>query len=232
MAEASANVEIAHKLAEKGEVHESGRGEKTRVEARLEIFEALLLAIVAVSTAWSGYQSARWDGISAASYAQATALRVDGDEKLTLGGQQRLQDSSTFNTWLHAKTTGAHKMAALLERRFSDDYQPSFEAWLATNPLDNPDAPPGPAFLQEYNSHLESEGAELRREATEAFELGRSSREIGEDYVRVSVFLATVLFLIAISQRFEYQKARFGLVGVAVIATVITLGLIISYPLA
>src|SRR4029450_2027472 len=39
-----------------------------RRETIIEIAEAVLLAVVAVATAWSGYQSALWDGHSAKLY--------------------------------------------------------------------------------------------------------------------------------------------------------------------
>jgi len=76
-----------------------------RSETILEILEACLLAAVAVATAWSGYQSARWDGSSAESYALASKYRVESDEAATLGGQQRLYDVTTFNSWLQARST-------------------------------------------------------------------------------------------------------------------------------
>src|SRR5687767_6865486 len=118
MPEHSINAEIAHELHKK-RVHTPTEGEKRRSHERLEMVEALLLAIVAVATAWSGYQSARWDGRSATSYSHGTAYRIDGDNAITLGGEQRLQDSATFNTWLMAKTSRNDEMVSLLERRFS-----------------------------------------------------------------------------------------------------------------
>ena len=36
----------------------------------IEIIEALILALVAVATAWSGYQAAKWAGMRAENYAQ------------------------------------------------------------------------------------------------------------------------------------------------------------------
>jgi hypothetical protein len=42
----------------------------------LEIAEAMLLAVVAITTAWSGYQSALWAGHQSELYGQASKLRV------------------------------------------------------------------------------------------------------------------------------------------------------------
>ncbi|MBP7474529.1 MAG: hypothetical protein KA810_04660 [Pyrinomonadaceae bacterium] len=225
MSEQLANVEFAHKLHEKGS-HQNGSS------FRLEIVEAFLLAIVAVATAWSGYQSAKWDGHSAESYAQAAAYRIDGDEDLTRGGQERLQNISTFNAWLLAKTSGNVPMMKLLERRFTPEYSKAFQEWLLTDPFNDPNAQPGPSFVPGYSTRLMQEGRELRLLADEAFEKGRSSREVGEEYVRLTVFLATVLFLIAISQRFKHPKAQIGLLSVAAIATGVVVLMLISYPRA
>jgi hypothetical protein len=53
------NVEISHQLTEQEEEKEK---RKARWEVVVEIIEVAVLAIVAIATAWSGYQAARWDG--------------------------------------------------------------------------------------------------------------------------------------------------------------------------
>jgi hypothetical protein len=54
------NVEVAGALAEGGSARTSPTN--PRWEELVEILEAVLLAIVAIGTAWSGYQAAKWDG--------------------------------------------------------------------------------------------------------------------------------------------------------------------------
>ena len=61
MAEATSNVEFASKIHEQGHQHASPTDHRARW---VEIVEALVLAIVAVATAWSGYQAAKWDALS------------------------------------------------------------------------------------------------------------------------------------------------------------------------
>jgi len=69
-----ANIEVARKLneGEEGEAHR-----KSQWIERLEIVEAVVLATVAIATAWSGYQSARWDGLQDELYEKSTRLRVE-----------------------------------------------------------------------------------------------------------------------------------------------------------
>ena len=52
---------LGYVIRKLSEVRESGDTSQARFEA-IEIIEALILALVAVATAWSGYQAAQWAG--------------------------------------------------------------------------------------------------------------------------------------------------------------------------
>jgi hypothetical protein len=223
-----ANVEIAHHLHERGGGNETAH--RTRFEWIIEIAEAILLAIVAIATAWSGYQSARWDGRSAERYAEASRLRVEQDLAATQGGQELIFNTNTLNAWLLATTTGDAAAANLLEKRFTDNYAVAFDAWLKTDPLTSDDAPPGPMYMPQYHNRFDEKAGQLNQEASTAFEAGASARDTAEKYVRVTVFLAMVLFLIAISQRFRIKRVRIALLGVGVAFLAVAMTMLLSYP--
>jgi len=222
-----ANIEIAHKLNEADE-HESHPKSKW-VEA-LEIAEAIILAAVAIATAWSGYQAAKWDGRQDELYEQSTKLRVQAQGLATRGGQEQIYDASTVVEWIKAEAAGNKKLSGIFERRFRPEVRPAFDAWKKMDPLNNPDAPAGVLMMPQYhNAHLE-ESAKLAEEASHEFEQGTKSRSTSDDYVRVTVFLATVLLLTAISQRFKTQHVRVGLAVVAFLLICIPLYRIITLP--
>src|SRR5881398_2920130 len=123
----------------------------SRFEA-IEIIEAAILALVAVATAWSGYQAAQWAGKRAEQYSEASRLRVTAEGLATLAGQERIYESDTFNSWVAAKLDGKEKATEFFERRFSDEYRPAFIAWLGTDPFTKPQAPPGPIFMPQYHN--------------------------------------------------------------------------------
>jgi hypothetical protein len=216
------NAEIAGGFAEAGDPQE--RREKLRWERFVEICEAILLATVVVATAWSGYQAARWDGRQAERYGTASSIRIQADEKLTLGGQQKLLDVSTFNTWIQAKQDGKDALAALYVRRFSPEFKTAFDAWIAMHPFSNPDAPPGPSFMPQYTNPQVDEGNAMNDEASVIFDEGTQAREASDGYIRTTVIFATVLFLLALSQRFRIRGVR--------IAVLIVSGLLMVYGLA
>src|SRR6266566_204165 len=103
------------------QVRQSGDRSQSRVEV-IEIIEAAILALVAVATAWSGYQAAKWAGDRAEQYANASRLRVTAEGLATMAGQERIYDSDTFNSWLAAKLDGKSQTAQFFERRFRDEY--------------------------------------------------------------------------------------------------------------
>ena len=72
MGEGNANIEVSSQLRERQPQGES--------DARAEILEAVLLAVVAVATAFSGYQAARFDGLSGRDYATASRYRVQSEQ--------------------------------------------------------------------------------------------------------------------------------------------------------
>jgi hypothetical protein len=222
------NVEVAHKLSEVGEGGESD--ERRHWTEFAEILEVIVLALVAIATAWSGYQAARWDGRQAYLYGTASRMRIEADAALTLGGQQKLLDITTFNTWIEVQRSGDEKLAALYVRRFSPEFKVAFDAWVATDPANNPDAPPGPSFMPEYVNPGTEKGQALNTEASATFDEGTEARETADRYVRQTVLLATVLFLVAIAQRFKYRAVRMTAAGIAAAVLIVAVSGIVTLP--
>jgi hypothetical protein len=160
----------------------------------------------------------------------ASTLRIEADQLLTLGGQQRLLDVSTFNTWIQAKSSGDEKLAALYVRRFSPEFRVAFDAWIALHPLSNPDAPPGPSFMPEYVNDQLEQGKAMNERSNRVFDDGTRAKSQSDDYIRTTVVLATVLFLLAISQRFRVSRVRIGVLVVAGALMLYGLVTILTFP--
>jgi len=219
-----ANAEIAHHLCEP---EGTSRGHEI-----LEIAEAIVLALVAIGTAWSGYQAALWTGHQAELYGKSSKLRVQAEAAATQANQERLYNASTVVEWLKAEAQGNKKLTQIFERRFLPEYRPAFEAWKATDPLNNPDSPAGPQFMKEYRNSKTEEAAKLDEQASEVFEQGDMAREHSDDYVRATVTLATVLLLTAVSQRFTMKRVRIGLMLFAALLLCFPLFRILMLPRA
>ena len=114
---------IGYVIRKLNQVPEKGPSSQSRFEA-IEIIEAVILAMVAVATAWSGYQAAQWAGKRAEQYAEATRLRVTAEGLATLAGQERIYDSDTFNSWLSAKVDGKANAAEFFSGAFVTNTAP------------------------------------------------------------------------------------------------------------
>jgi hypothetical protein len=224
-----ANIEIAKRLNE-GAAHR--HAELARISQLLETLEAIVLALVAVTTAWSGYQAARWDGQQSQLYGKASKLRIEAQGRAARGDQERMYDASTVAEWLKAEAHGDTKLGELFERRLLPELRPAFEEWKKTDPLHNPNAPAGPMLMPQYHNASGGESIKLNQEASEVFERGTQAREQADQYVRVTVTLATVLLLSAISQRFRNGRIRAGLLALAFLLLLAPLWRVLTLPRA
>jgi aspartate/methionine/tyrosine aminotransferase len=198
---------LGYVIRKLNQVRENVSSSQSRFEA-IEIIEAVILALVAVATAWSGYQAAQWAGRRAQQYAAASRFRVTAEGLATLAGQERIYDSDTFNSWLAAKLDGKAEAAEFFERRFRAEYRPAFTAWLSTDPFNKAQAPPGPIFMPEYHNAKHERFLSLNKKAAEVADQGTKFGETGDQYVRITVLLATVLLITAIGQRFHFKAVR------------------------
>jgi hypothetical protein len=177
---------------------------------RIEILEVTVLALVAIATAWSGYQATQWGGRQALLYGQASTTRFAADAASTRGGQFLVADSSMFTAWLQARSSGDTQLQAVLVRRFSPEYRAAFVAWLRTDPFRDHSAPPGPGYMPGFSQPDLEHAKGLNDQASALFAEGTDARETANEYVRDTVLFATVLFLIAVAQRFRERRIRIG----------------------
>jgi hypothetical protein len=189
-----------------------------RREHLLEVIAVAILATATVVTAWSGYQATSWNGVQSRDYVSASGLRVQSSEAYTRAGQNVLFDSQVFSQWLNAYAAGNAALATIYERRFRPEFRPAFEAWLATDPLHNPAAPPGPLYMPQYVSADAQRSDDLAKQADTMFASGQQATQTSNSYVLNTVFLASALFLAGISGRFTWRRARIAILATSGLA--------------
>lgn len=213
MAEGLSAAEVGKEIGEHKKHPAHGEAQDRR-ERMLSVTEALLLSLVAVLAAYSGFAAAKWGTESSISLAKASALRTKANRADLEGLQIRTLDSVSFNAWFAAFTAGNSGAERLAEKRLRPGYRPAFYAWLATDPAHNPKAPPGPSFMPQYVIPQEATAKRDDEQADARFARGTAAGATGDEYVRDTVFLATVLFLVGISSHFPLRVARYGLIAI------------------
>ncbi len=197
--------------------HKHDDGESSRRDRVLTIAEAALLSVVALVAAWSGYAASKWSTHSSVELARASAARTKANRADLEALQVRTLDSVSFNAWFAAFVAGNSAAERVAERRLRPGYRPAFHAWLATHPRTNPNSPPGPAYMRQYVIPQEVTSKREDREADVAFARGAEAGATADRYVRDTVFLASVLFLVGISGHFPIRQGRYGLMVIGVL---------------
>ena len=121
-----------------------------RADERLELVATVLLAVATVGTAWSGYQASRWNGEQAKAFSRASALRIESTKAAGLADAQTQIDVATFTQWVDAYAQDQTELADFYFKRFRQEFNPAMDAWIATSPRRNPDAPLTPFAMPQY----------------------------------------------------------------------------------
>ena len=66
----------------------------------VEVAATVLLALAAVSTAWSSYQATRWNGEQAKASATVNKTRIEAARASDLANAQKQVDVATFMQWV------------------------------------------------------------------------------------------------------------------------------------
>jgi len=101
----------------------------------ISITEAVLLSVVALLAAWSGYAAAKWSTESRVELATASSLRIDASRADADAQELRNFDSSTFEAWFAAYTAGNEAAMRLAEHRFRPEFKVAFVARQASKEI-------------------------------------------------------------------------------------------------
>jgi hypothetical protein len=206
-------------------------GEPSRSEKRLEILAVTLLAITALATAWSGYQASLWGGVQSSNYTQASGARTDAAQQRTAANQFRIADLTVFENHIDALIDGDEEVADFYRQRFRDEFEAAYEAWIALDPFNNPNAPASPLAMPEYQLAAEQQATRLEMRADTLFAEGEDANKYSDTYTLTTLLFAGVLFFAAISERFEYLRIRLGLLALGGIGLITGVVIALGQPI-
>jgi hypothetical protein len=168
----------------------------------------VLLSLATVGTAWCSYQAATWGGVVQRFTNLSTASGRTAAAKELQAQQMTLLDVVLFSNYINARASSNETLARFYSERFRDEAKTAFNAWMATRPFENPNAPPHPFSTNFYQPRLltqahtaEDDSQHLAQQAGEA---GRISR----GYVLITVLLACALFCGGTASKFEKGWVR------------------------
>ena len=199
---------------------------------RLEIVAALLLALATVATAWSGYQSTRWNGEQSKAAARANALRIDSAKAAGLANTQTEVDVATFTQWVDAYAQKQTQLADFYFARFRKEFRPAVDAWVATRPLKNPKAPLTPFAMPQYQLASRAEADRLDAEAEVYAAQARRNIQRASNYVLGVVLFAVSLFFAGMSTKLASTRIRVAMLTLGCAVFLFTALWIVTSPVS
>jgi len=215
---------------------------------RLELIATITLAIATVLTAWSAFQAGKWGGTQAINFSEAGAARTESTRADTRGGQLIQVDAAMYLDWVTAlieesgdgtippvSATGYEPTkgtsSGFLYTRFRTEFLPAVTAWLATDPINNPDAPKTPFVMDEYVVAATVEADRLSAVADEKAQAAREANQNGDNYVLTMVLFASVLFFGGVSSKMAVRRNRLIIVSFGAVLLVSGIYIIATLPI-
>jgi hypothetical protein len=196
------------------------------------VLATVLLAAATVATAWSGYQASRWNGEQAKASGRTNAIRIEAARAQGLAEAQTEVDVAIFTQWVNAYVREETELAAFYFTRFRKEFKPAVNAWIATRPRRNPDAPLTPFAMPQYKLAAEAEVERLDAEAELSAASVRRYIQRSTNYVLCVVLFAGALFFAGISTRFESPRLRAVALGIGTLVFLGTLAWLTTFPVS
>jgi hypothetical protein len=201
---------------------------------RIELFATIVMALAAILTAWCAFEAGMWSGIQATEFSASSGARIESTRADTLAGQHRIVDVEVFTSWLDAVATEIDSgeippvaesgysptpgtLSAFYFQRMRDEFKVALDAWLATDPLNDPDAEPTPFQVPEYQQAASEKADELLDESATHRMAALDANKNGDFYVLLTVGFALVIFFAGVSSKLSANRNRMIMLVLAVV---------------
>ena len=161
-----------------------------------------------MATAWSGYQATRWNGEQAKASGTTNKIRIEAARAQGLSQAQTQVDVATFTQWVDAYANEDTQLSDFYFKRFRKEFRPAVEAWLATRPLRNPNAPLTPFAMPQYKLAATAEAARLDAEAEVSAGAVRRNIQRASNYILGVVLFSVALFFAGMSTKLSELRLR------------------------
>lgn len=187
--------------------------DEARQDHRLELAATLLLALAAIATAWSTYQSSVWRGKQSEAQSASIAARVESTRQAAVANRQAQVDVALFTQWIDAYAQNEGELASFYRRRFRQEFEPAFNAWIAAKPRENPKAPLSPFAMPQYRLAASTQADALETQAGEFSRQVARNVNRADSYMLAVVLYAIALFFAALSTRLKSRDLRVGILA-------------------
>jgi hypothetical protein len=132
---------------------------------------------------------------------------------------------------MQAKNDGNSRQEQFLFERFRPEMKRAVEAWLKTDPFNNPEAPLGPMKMAEYVQPELAEAKRLEELSAQEFARAMQANQTSDTYVLLTVLFASVLFFGGIAGMLDARLLRISIMTIAMVLFVVTVAFLGTMPI-
>ena len=142
-----------------------------------------------------------------------------------------LLDVLLFSQHINARASSNETLAAFYADRFRGEAKAAFEAWMATRPFEDPNAPAHPFVTNLYQPRLLEEARLAEAESQHLWQQGGDAGRNSRSYVLITVLLASALFCGGTASKFEKLWIRRAVLALGLAAFLFAAGRLVLLPM-
>ena len=169
--------------------------------------------------------------MQALSFSAANGARTESVRMSNTALQLTSIDVGMFVQFAAAYSDDNQFLMDFLYERFRPEMKTALDAWIALEPLKNPDAPTSPLAMEAYKSAAQDESDRLLSVAEQKLKEAEQANQTSDNYVLLTVMSASVLFFGGISTKFDTFRIRAALIAFAILLFASGLVIIAAYPI-
>ena len=197
----------------------------------IEVVTVLLLGLATVGSAWSAYQVSRWNGTETDEARASAGFRIEASREYALATQLVAYDASAVSQYSQAVAAENEELQQFLrETIIRPGFRPILADWQAE--IDAGRLPTNLLQNEEYLADLFAVSDAADDEALAAASRSEDAGSTADDYVSLTLFFASALFLAGITASFSTRFAKLTLLSAAGIVLLVAAGLLAGYPIA
>jgi hypothetical protein len=201
---------------------------------RTNMLAVLLMALATLGSSWSAYQSSLWNGVQTFLLMDAATQSRAADKKSLTSNQLRTIEAALFVEFARDMYEGKTELSNFLLGRMRPEMREAVLAWIATQPMKNPQAPSTPFVMPQYRSKIDDEVRELEAKSAAMYNDAQKANRTSDTYATAGVLFTAALFLAGLVSGFDHKRARRIMLAMSlsmvIIAFLVVVGLPVAHP--
>ncbi len=201
---------------------------------RTNMMAVVLMAAATLGSSWCAYQSSLWGGLQTFRLMDAAAQSRAASEKSITSNQLRTVEAALFVEFARSMYAGKTELSNFVLSRMRPEMREAVRAWIATQPLKNPQAPSTPFVMPQYQAKVDEEARELEAKSAATYQEAREANRTGDTYAMAGVLFTASLFLAGLVSGFDQKLVRWIILAMSlsmlITALLVTVGLPVTHP--